>query len=71
MINFDNPQSESFDVEILEEIKYKIEGLVELILDEQKFLNGIIRKLRPKKIVEIGVCLWWLFCHNFKFNKEY
>ena len=24
-------------------------------MDEQKFLNGIIRKLRPKKIVEIGV----------------
>ena len=55
IINFDNPQFESFDVEILEEIKYKIKGFVELTWEEQKFLNGIIRKLRPKKIVEIGV----------------
>lgn len=55
LINFENPQFELFDVEILEEIKNKIEGFVELSLNEQKFLNGIIRKLRPKKIVEIGV----------------
>ena len=55
LIHFDNPQFESFDTEILEQIKYKIKGFVGLTPDEQKFLNGIIRKIRPKKIVEIGV----------------
>lgn len=53
--NFDNPQFESFDVQILEQIKFKIKDIIALTFDEQKFLNGIIRKIKPKKIVEIGV----------------
>lgn len=54
-IYLDNLQFESYDLKIFEQIKNKIEGYVELALNEQKFLNGIIRKFIPKKIVEIGV----------------
>lgn len=53
--DFYNPKFESFDVEILEKIKFKIQNIIALTFNEQKFLNGIIRKLKPKKIVEIGV----------------
>ena len=46
---------EEFDQEILFPIQKKLEGFIELTNDEQRFLNGLIRKIRPKKIVEIGV----------------
>jgi len=32
-----------------------VKGIIEFTLEEQKFLNGLIRKFKPKKIVEIGV----------------
>ena len=46
---------EEFDKEILLPIQNKLEGFIEITKDEQKFLNGLIRKIKPKKIVEIGV----------------
>ena len=46
---------EDIDNNILMPIQSKLEGNIEINLDEQKFLNGIIRKFLPKKIVEIGV----------------
>ena len=36
-------------------VQDKLNGYIRLTLNEQKFLNGIIRKIRPKKIIEIGV----------------
>ena len=46
---------ELFDYHILREIESKISNDVFMPLNEQKFLNGIVRKVKPKKIVEIGV----------------
>lgn len=56
----DNSKSvkiEGTDVHIYEEIESKIKGFdkVEMTQTEQKFLNGIVRKYKPKKILEIGV----------------
>ena len=53
LIDFNN--IESFDYNILREIQSKIFNHVFLPLNEQKFLNGIVRKVKPKKVVEIGV----------------
>ena len=52
-MEFDN--IEEFDKEILLPIQTKLEGYIEINKDEQMFLNGLIRKVKPKKIVEIGV----------------
>ena len=46
---------EKYDTNILLPIQTNIEKFIEITIDEQKFLNGIIRKTKPKKIVEIGV----------------
>lgn len=46
---------EKYDSNILLTIQTNIEKYIEITIDEQKFLNGIIRKTKPKKIVEIGV----------------
>lgn len=46
---------EDFDSEILTPIQNNLKGFIEITIDEQRFLNGIIRKAKPKKIVEIGV----------------
>ena len=36
-------------------IENEIKDYIELIPEEQKFMNGLIRKIKPRKIVEIGV----------------
>ena len=36
-------------------IQDKLEGIIEMKPDERKFINGIIRKYKPKKLVEIGI----------------
>ena len=54
-LDFANPPLEIIDSKILESIQDKIEDFIELIPDERKFFHGIIRKVKPKKIVEIGV----------------
>ena len=46
---------ENFEIEKYLPIQQKLEGFIEMAKDEQKFLNGLIRKIRPKKLVEIGV----------------
>ena len=46
---------ENFENDILFPIQNKLEGFIETSNEEQRFLNGIIRKIKPKKIVEIGV----------------
>ena len=38
-----------------EELHKKMEFKTEMLSDEQGFLCGIIKKVKPKKIVEIGV----------------
>ena len=47
---------ESFEREILDKIKYKIQGKSVIIVQQLYFINGLIRKYKPKKIIEIGVC---------------
>lgn len=46
---------EDYDEKILLPIQEKLKGFIEITKDEQRFLNGLIRKIKPKKIVEIGV----------------
>ena len=46
---------EEFDKEILLPIQPYLEGYIETTKEEQKFLNGLIRKIKPKKVVEIGI----------------
>lgn len=45
---------EKFENHILEEVDGKLE-ISEMIKVERQFLNGIIRKIKPKKILEVGV----------------
>jgi predicted O-methyltransferase YrrM len=52
-INFND--IENTDLNIFKLIENKIKDIVELTLEEQKFFHGLIRKIKPKKIVEIGV----------------
>ena len=53
----DNNQEklEEIDVDILNSIKDKLGDYIEMKPDEQRFFNGLIRKYKPKKIVEVGV----------------
>ena len=46
---------EQFESEYLRQIDYKINGISEMTSSERFFLNGMIRKIKPKKILEIGV----------------
>ena len=53
--NFSNTSIETTDLNILKKIENEIKNYIELIPEEQKFMNGLIRKIKPRKIVEIGV----------------
>ena len=46
---------EKFECIVLDEIKDKIHKSL-LSINELYFVNGLIRKYKPKKIIEIGVC---------------
>ena len=46
---------EEFDLDVLKQIQERLEKIIEIYPDEQKFLNGVIRKYKPKKVVEMGV----------------
>ena len=46
---------EDYEYEVLGQIKDKIWDLSEMSCTERAFLNGLIRKYRPKKILELGV----------------
>ena len=54
-LNFSNTSLETFDLNILEKIEDKIQDLIELLPEERMFFHGLIRKIKPKKIIEIGV----------------
>lgn len=53
--NILNHPLETYDLKVLDRIENKIKDYIELTPDEMKFFNGILRKIKPKKIVEIGV----------------
>jgi predicted O-methyltransferase YrrM len=52
---FDCENIEDFDTKIIEEIRDKIAGINEMSYTEQSFLNGLIRKVNPQRILELGV----------------
>ena len=54
-IDYSFSKFEQIDVNILFPIQEKIKQIVELSFDAQTFLNGLIRKYKPKKILELGV----------------
>ena len=53
--NILNHPLETYDLKVLDRIENKIKDYIELTPDEMKFFNGILRKIKPKKVVEIGV----------------
>ena len=54
-INFNKTCLETTDLNILKKIEIEIKSLVELTPEEQRFFYGILRIIKPRKIVEIGV----------------
>ena len=48
---------ENYEANVFAEIKQKIEenNCSQMSMNEREFLNGIVRKFRPKKILELGV----------------
>lgn len=54
-VNLYDPPLEETEIYILNRILKKNSKYIELTLDEQKFFNGLLRKVKPKKVVEIGV----------------
>lgn len=54
-VNPYDPPIEKTDLSILNRIIKKNSKYIELTLDEQKFFNGLLRKVKPKKVIEIGV----------------
>ena len=53
----DNLNIEDYDIEVYQRIQDKLQGhdKVEMLEIEKRFLNGVVRKYRPKKVLEIGV----------------
>ena len=54
-LNFSNISIEDKDLNIFNLIENEIKDKIEITIDEQKFFHGLLRKIKPKKIVEIGV----------------
>ena len=54
-INFNNISIEGTDLNIFSLIEKGIQNYIEFSIDEQKFFHGLLRIIKPKKIVEIGV----------------
>ena len=53
--NHSNASIEEIDLNILKKIENEIKNYIELTPEEQKFMNGLIRKIKPRKILVIGV----------------
>lgn len=53
--NILNTPLDTYDLSILEPIENKIKNYIELTVDEMRYFNGVLRKVKPKKVVEIGV----------------
>ena len=49
-----NQRPEDYEQEYLNKIRNKLEGAL-LTITDMKFINGMIRKYKPKKILEVGV----------------
>ena len=47
---------EDYQRNIINRIKNRLKGPIIMKFEEFAFVNGLIRKFRPKKILEIGVC---------------
>ena len=58
LINFEvnNIPQENYERNILDEVQNKIRGKSIIPINELYFINGLIRKYKPHKIIEIGVC---------------
>jgi len=54
-INFNNISIEETDLNNFSLIENEIKNYIEFAIDEQKFFHGLLRTIKPKKIVEIGV----------------
>jgi hypothetical protein len=39
--------------------------------NQREFINGIIRKRKPKKNFRIGCFIWWLFNYYIECNKRF
>jgi len=52
--DYDDP--ENFERFIFDKIKDRFTGPLIMNINEYYFINGLIRKYKPKKILEIGVC---------------
>ena len=50
-----NEKIEEIDSNLILPLQDRLKGVIEISLDEQKYLNGMVRKFKPKKLVEIGV----------------
>ena len=57
IIETDNIPPEKYEQNVLEEIRDILQkGHSYIVIEELFFINGLIRKYKPKKILEIGVC---------------
>ena len=52
----DEDYPENFEREVFDKIKNKFHGPLVMHKGDYYFINGLIRKYKPKKILEIGVC---------------
>ena len=52
----DENYPENFEREIFDKIKDRYSGPLIMQIKEYYFINGLIRKYKPKKLLEIGVC---------------
>lgn len=51
-----NLQPENYERDILNQIKNRLKGHILIPINELYFINGLIRKYKPIKLLEIGVC---------------
>ena len=54
--NINDNNLEEYQKYILDRIKDRLKGPHIMGIDEYYFINGLIRKYKPKKLLEIGVC---------------
>ena len=52
----DENYPEDFEKEVFDKIKPKFSGPLIMYTRDYYFINGLIRKYKPKKLLEIGVC---------------
>ena len=70
-INNDDEIIENINTNILSRIQDKLRNYIEIRRVEQKFLNGIIRKYKPKKISRNRCFIWRNCSFNVECNKGF